>query len=51
VQSVSYYSSSPSPIYYDSKAAPAGIGGGGSVPISAGQLTLTVMVSVTYGIK
>jgi uncharacterized protein YggE len=51
VQSVSYYSSSPSPIYYDSKAAPAGIGGGGSVPISAGQLTLTVAVSVTYGIK
>jgi uncharacterized protein YggE len=51
VQSISYYSSSPSPIYYDSKVAPAGVGGGGSVPISTGQLTLTVSVSVTYGIK
>ena len=51
VQSISYYSSSPSPIYYDNKAAPAGVGGGGSVPISSGQLTLTVSVSVVYGIK
>jgi hypothetical protein len=51
VQTISYYSSSPSPIYYDSKAAAAGVGGGGSVPISTGQLTLTVSVGVTYGIK
>lgn len=51
VQNISYYSSSPSPIYYDNKVAPAGVGGGGSVPISTGQLTLTVSVSVTYGIK
>ena len=51
VQSINYYSSSPSPIYYDSKAAPAGMGGGASVPISSGQLTLTVSVSVTYGLK
>lgn len=51
VQSISYYSSSPSPIYYDNKAVPAGVGGGGSVPISTGQLTLTVSVSVAYGIK
>jgi len=52
VQSISYYSSSPSPIYYDNKAAPAAVGGGGSsVPISSGQLTLTVSVSVVYGIK
>jgi len=51
IQSISYYSSSPSPIYYDNKAAPAGIGGGGSVPISTGQLTLTVSVSVTYALK
>jgi hypothetical protein len=51
VQNISYYSSSPSPIYYDSKAA-AGIGGGGaSVPVSPGQLTMTVSVGVTYGIK
>jgi uncharacterized protein len=51
VQNISYYSSSPSPIYYDNKVAPAGVGGGGSVPISTGQLTLTVSVSVSYGIK
>jgi uncharacterized protein YggE len=50
VQSISYYSSAPSPIYYDSKLA--GVGGGGqSVPISPGQLTLSVAVSVVYGIK
>jgi uncharacterized protein YggE len=49
VQSINYYSSSPSPIYYDNKAV--GIGGGASVPISPGQLTLTVSVSMTYGIK
>ncbi len=51
VQSISYYSSAPSPIYYDNKVAPAGVGGGGSVPISTGQLTLTVTVSVMYSLK
>ena len=50
VQSISYYSSYPSPIYYDSKMA--GVGGGGqSVPISPGQMALTVSVSVAYYIK
>lgn len=50
VQSIGYYSSSPSPVYYDSKMV--GMGGGGqSVPISPGQLTLTVSVNVVYGIK
>lgn len=52
VQTISYYSNPPMPIYYDVKAAaPAGVGGGGSVPISSGQLTLTVTVNVTYGLK
>jgi len=51
VQSIQYYSNSPSQIYYDTKAVPAGIGGGASVPISTGQLTLTVSVNVTYAIK
>jgi uncharacterized protein YggE len=50
-QSISYYSNSPVPIYYDNK----GMGGGGaasvSVPVSPGQLTLTVTVSVVYEIK
>jgi uncharacterized protein YggE len=50
VQSISYYSSAPTPIYYDTKAAGVGVGGGG-VPISSGQLTLTVSVSVSYGLK
>ncbi len=49
VQNISYYSSVPSPIYYDSKVQAAG--GGASVPVSPGQLTLTVAVSVIYGIK
>ena len=51
VQSITYYSNSPSPIYYDTKASPTGLGGGSSVPISSGQLTLTVSVSVIYPIK
>ncbi len=51
VQSISYYSSAPAPIYYDNKAVSAGVGGGGSVPISSGQLTLTVSVSATYALK
>jgi uncharacterized protein YggE len=51
VQSISYYSSAPVPVYYDSKMA-SGVGGGGqSVPISPGQLTLSASVSVVYGIK
>jgi len=50
VQSISYYSSYPSPIYYDNKAM--GVGGGAqSVPVSPGQMTLTVSVSVSYYIK
>ena len=51
VQSISYYSNPPTPIYYDMKAQAAGVGGGANVPISSGQLTLTVSVSVTYGLK
>ncbi|MGE5122871.1 MAG: SIMPL domain-containing protein [Acidobacteriaceae bacterium] len=51
VQSISYYSNPPTPIYYDMKAQPAGVGGGTSVPISSGQLTLLVSVSVAYGLK
>lgn len=50
VQSISYYSNPPVPVYYDSKMA--GIGGGGqSVPVSPGQLTLTVSVNVVYTLK
>jgi uncharacterized protein YggE len=51
VQSISYYSSAPVPVYYDSKMV-AGVGGGGqSVPIAPGQLTLSASVSVVYSIK
>jgi uncharacterized protein YggE len=50
VQSISYYSSAPVPVYYDSKMAGMG-GGAGNVPISPGQLTLSVAVNVVYGIK
>ncbi len=51
VQSITYYGNSPTPIYYDNKAMAAGVGGGGSVPISSGQLTLTVSVNVVYELK
>ncbi len=51
VQSVTYYSNTPIPFAYESKAVPAGVGGGGNVPISSGQLQLTVTVNVIYEIK
>ena len=49
VYSLSYYNSYPVPVYYDNK----GMGGAAeaSVPISSGQLTLTVDVSISYEIK
>ena len=51
VYSISYYNNWPVTTYYDTK----GMGGGGAVeaaaPISPGQLTLTVDVSVSYSIK
>jgi len=50
VQSISYYNSYAVPAPMDMK----GIGGGGAasyVPVSAGQLPITVDVSVTYEIK
>ena len=51
VQNISYYSSTPTPYYYDSKVAPGMASGGGSVPVSPGQLTMLVSVSVTYYLK
>jgi hypothetical protein len=50
VQNISYYSNPPTPIYYDSKAAGVG-GAAASVPVSPGQLTMTVSVNVNYGIR
>jgi len=50
VYSLSYYNSWPTPYYYDTK----GYGGAAmeaSVPISPGQLTLTVDVNIAYEIK
>jgi hypothetical protein len=50
VYSLSYYNSWPTPYYYDTK----GYGGAvmeASVPVSPGQLTLTVDVSISYEIK
>jgi len=52
ISSISYYNYAPSPVYYDSK----GVGGAeypsaASVPISGGQLTITVDVNVSYEIK
>ena len=50
VQSINYYNSSPIPLYDVKRVEAAGMGGGG-VPISTGQLTITVEVSVSYQIK
>ncbi|OGO27155.1 MAG: hypothetical protein A2136_05590 [Chloroflexi bacterium RBG_16_54_11] len=52
VQNISYYSNPPVPYYYDNKAMGGGAGAeAASVPISPGQLTMTVSVSVTYALK
>lgn len=50
IQSISFYNSVPSPVMYDNKIAAQGLGGG-SVPISSGQLEFTVDVSIVYGLK
>jgi len=50
VQSISYYNSSPVPLY-DVKSVTASGVGGGSVPISSGQMTITVEVNVTFEIQ
>jgi uncharacterized protein YggE len=50
VQSISFYNTSPTPIF-DSKVATAqGVGGGG-ISVSPGQMTFTVNVSIAYEIK
>jgi len=49
VQSISYYNSTPVPMA-DMKVA-TGIGGGSSVPIAPGQLSITVDVSIVYEIR
>lgn len=49
VQSISFYDSSPTPIF-DGKGGGAATGAA-AVPIQPGQLTFTVTVSMTYAIK
>lgn len=48
VQTLSYYNNYASPVAMDMKAVG---GGGASVPVSAGQMTVTVDVNVVYEIK
>ncbi|MBN2147692.1 MAG: SIMPL domain-containing protein [Anaerolineales bacterium] len=50
VYSISYYGGYPTPVY-DYKMTADAAYGGGSVPVSPGQMTLTVDVSVVYEIK
>lgn len=50
IQSINYYNSSPIPLYDVKSVESAGIGGGG-VPITTGQLTITVEVSISFEIK
>jgi len=51
VQNISYYSSAPTPYYYDSKAMGVGAAASSAVPVQPGQLAMTVSVSVTYQLK
>lgn len=51
VQNINYYNSYPVPVYDMKGGVAMGIGGGSSVPISAGQMTLNVDVSIVYEIK
>jgi len=48
VQTISYYSSSPGPYYYDGRGMGGAAVEAASVPISPGQLTLTVSVNISY---
>ncbi len=48
VQSISYYDSSPTPIYMSAKAD---MGGGGSVPVQTGSMQVTTTVNIVYEIK
>ncbi len=49
---ISEYSSGPIPYTADYKSAPAlGVGGGGPVPVSTGQIQVNLQVSVIYIIK
>lgn len=51
IQSISFYNSVPSPVFYDNKVAAAQGLGGGSVPINSGQLQFSVDVNVVYEMK
>ena len=50
VYSLSYYNSWPTPYYYDTKGY-GGVAMEAAVPISPGQLTLTVDVSISFEIE
>jgi hypothetical protein len=49
VQAINYYNTYSSPVALDMKSV--GLGGGASVPVSSGQLTISVDVSVVFEIK
>ena len=48
---INEYTSGPIPFAAEMKAAPAGLGGGGPVPVSTGQIQVNLQVNVTYIIK
>ncbi len=50
INNISFYSNVPPVPMLDSKVA-AGVGGGGSTPISTGQLTFSVNATLTFEIK
>ena len=48
VQSISYYDSSPSPVFYEARAA---MDAAASVPIQSGSMQITTTVTIVYEIK
>jgi uncharacterized protein YggE len=50
VQSISYYDSNPTPIYYDLRAA-SDAAGAGSVPVQSGSMQVTTTVTIVYELK
>jgi hypothetical protein len=49
VQTISYYDSTPQPVYYQARAV--SMDGGSSVPVQAGSMQITTTVTIVYEIK
>jgi uncharacterized protein YggE len=48
VQTISYYDSTPIPVYYEARAA---MDSAGSVPVQSGSMQITTTVTIVYEIE